>query len=230
MLNTIIKHTVSTNSLFSFILEQYHSCAVNKYYLLVIIYICFCCTIINTKKALYSNKCYKFQYRGIHMAKSSKKQIYEDELKVIAELQKNGKENIESISRKCGFSRQKIWRIIKVLEEDKTIWGYTAIVNDEKINMNRYVMLIKKSVAKIDNAVEGEEIGVNIDYSLYLHGEYDWMLIFTAKDIKHAKRFSEIITSQYSDVIKDVKLMETLFSVQKAGIINPEVGKLKEFL
>jgi hypothetical protein len=31
-------------------------------------------------------------------------------------------------------------------------------------------------------------------------------------------------------VIKDVKLMETLFPVQKAGIINPEVEKLKEFL
>ncbi len=174
------------------------------------------------------------------MAKSSKKQIYEDELKVIAELQKNAKENIDDISKNCGFSRQKVWRIIKGLEENKTIWGYTAIVNDEKINMNRYVMLIKKSVAQIDNAVEkivklimqkkGEEIGVNIDYSLYLHGEYDWMLIFTAKDIKHAKRFSEILISQYSDVIKDVKLMETLFSVQKAGIINPEVGKLKEFL
>ncbi|GAG95415.1 unnamed protein product, partial [marine sediment metagenome] len=30
------------------------------------------------------------------MAKSSKKQIYEDELKVIAELQKNAKENVLS--------------------------------------------------------------------------------------------------------------------------------------
>jgi len=50
------------------------------------------------------------------MAKSSKKQIYEDELKVIAELQKNAKESIDVISKKCGFSRQKTWRIIKGLE------------------------------------------------------------------------------------------------------------------
>jgi len=56
------------------------------------------------------------------MAKSSKKQIYEDELKVIAELQKNAKESINIIAKKCGFSRQKAWRIIKKLEEDKTIW------------------------------------------------------------------------------------------------------------
>ena len=63
------------------------------------------------------------------MAKSSKKQIYEDELKVIAELQKNAKENIDTISKNCGYSRQKVWRIINRLEENKTIWGYTAVVN-----------------------------------------------------------------------------------------------------
>ncbi len=174
------------------------------------------------------------------MAKSSKEQIYKDELKVIAELQKNAKGSIDAIAKNCGCSRQKVWRIINRLEENKTIWGYASIVDDEKINMNRYVMLIKKSVTQIDNAVEkivkltmqrkGEEIGVNIDYSLYLHGEYDWMLIFTAKDIKHAKIFGEILISQYSDVIKDVKLMETLFTVQKAGITNPEVEKLKEYI
>ncbi len=56
------------------------------------------------------------------MAKSSKKQIYEDELKVIVELQKNSNENIGAIAKKCGFSRQKAWRIIKELEENKTIW------------------------------------------------------------------------------------------------------------
>ena len=66
------------------------------------------------------------------MAKSSKKQIYEDELKVVDELQKNAKENIDVISKNSGFSRQKTWRIIKRLEEDRTIWGYAAVVNEEK--------------------------------------------------------------------------------------------------
>jgi len=47
------------------------------------------------------------------MAKSSEEQIYEDKLKVIAGLQKNGKENLGSIAKNCGCSRQKVWRIIK---------------------------------------------------------------------------------------------------------------------
>ena len=55
------------------------------------------------------------------MAKRSKKQIYEDELKVIAELQKNAKESIDIIAKNCGYSRQKVCRIINRLEENKTI-------------------------------------------------------------------------------------------------------------
>ena len=58
------------------------------------------------------------------MAKTSKKQIEEDERKIISELQKNAKESIDIIAKKCGFSRQKVWRIIKRLEKNKTIWGY----------------------------------------------------------------------------------------------------------
>ena len=44
------------------------------------------------------------------MAKSSKKQIYEDELKVIVELQKNAKESIDIIAKNCGFSRIRVSR------------------------------------------------------------------------------------------------------------------------
>ena len=51
------------------------------------------------------------------MAKSSFKQIELDERKIIDELKKNAKENIDKISKNCGFSRQKVWRIIKNLEK-----------------------------------------------------------------------------------------------------------------
>ena len=42
------------------------------------------------------------------MPKSSIEQIDLDEKKVIRELQKNSKENIDKIEKKCGFSRQSI--------------------------------------------------------------------------------------------------------------------------
>ena len=84
------------------------------------------------------------------MAKSSKKKIYEDELKVIAELQKNAKESIDIIAKNCGYSRQKVWRIINRLEENKTIWGYTAVVNEERQGLKNYIILIKRTTLPID--------------------------------------------------------------------------------
>ena len=42
------------------------------------------------------------------MPKSSKEQIDFDEKKVIKELQKNSKESIDKIAKKCGFSRKQV--------------------------------------------------------------------------------------------------------------------------
>ena len=131
------------------------------------------------------------------MPKNSREQIDADEKKVIRELQKNSKGSIDKIAKRCSFSRQKVWRIIKRLEKNKTIWGYYAVVDNEKLDMKRYIMLIKRSNKPIRDAVnkiidltmhcKREEIDVDVICSSYIHGHYDWMLIFTANNIKNAK-------------------------------------------
>ena len=174
------------------------------------------------------------------MSKNSREQIDADEKKVIRELQKNSKESIDKIAKRCGFSRQKVWRIIKRLEKNKTIWGYYAVVDNEKLDMKRYIMLIKRSNKPIGDAInkiidltlhfKGEEIDVDVICSSYLHGHYDWMLIFTANDIKNAKKFSELLTKEYQHVISEIHLLEDIFSVKKCGVINPDLEKIREFL
>ena len=52
------------------------------------------------------------------MPKSSKEHIDLDEKKVIGGLEKNAKESIDEIAKNCGFSRQKVWRVIKRLERN----------------------------------------------------------------------------------------------------------------
>ena len=173
------------------------------------------------------------------MPKNSREQIDVDEKKVIKELQKNSKESIDKIAKKCGFSRQKVWRIIKKLEKNKTIWGYYAVVDNEKVDMKRYIMLIKRSNVPMGETVnkiidltmhsKGEEIGINILCSSYIHGLYDWMFIFTASDIKNAKKFSELLTKEYQQAISEIYIMEDIFSVKKCGIVNPDMKKFKEF-
>jgi len=175
------------------------------------------------------------------MAKSSKKQIYEDELKVIAELQKNAKESIDIIAKKCGFSRQKVWRIIKGLEEDKTIWGYAAVVNEEKQGLKSYMILIKRTTLPIDEKLadkiiarqlenSASEIDIKIEHSMLTHGTFDWIICFRAKDMKQAKKFSEIVNKTYWGYIGEVHMIEVLFPIRIQGILNPDIQKLKEFL
>ena len=175
----------------------------------------------------------------INMPKSSKKQINEDEKKILKVLQTSSGDNIDKIAKKCGFSRQKLWRIKKRMEKDKTIWGYHAVADDEKLGLIRYIMLLKRSAQPLGDAAnnmtdlimheKGGEIGVNIICSRYLHGKYDWMFVFTAEDIKHAKKFSETLTREYHHVIKEIIILEDIFSVKECGMANPEIKKLREF-
>jgi DNA-binding Lrp family transcriptional regulator len=173
------------------------------------------------------------------MAKSSRKQIDQDEKRVIEQLQRNSNESIDKIAKTCGFSRQKVWRIIKRLENNKTIWGYTAIPDKEKQGVRHYIMLIKRSnepVGPVINDVleafkkyAGKSIGIFVQTACLLQGEYDIMLCFTAKDIGVAKRFTEYLNKKYSTYIKDIMMLEDIFSVKISGMMNPKVDDVKEF-
>jgi DNA-binding Lrp family transcriptional regulator len=173
------------------------------------------------------------------MAKSSKKQIDQDEKRVIEQLQRNSNESIDKIAKTCGFSRQKVWRIIKRLENNKTIWGYTAIPDKEKQGVRHYIMLLKRSNQPagdiIDNVLDsfkkyaGKNIGVFVQTACILQGEYDIMLCFTAKDISVAKRFTELIKKRYAAYIGEIMMVEDVFSIRISGMMNPKVDDLKEF-
>jgi DNA-binding Lrp family transcriptional regulator len=174
------------------------------------------------------------------MARKSINQIKKDENKILTALKQNARGSIEDIAKKYHFSRQKVWRIIKRLEESKEIWGYYTVVDEEKLNRKRFIILIKRSTEPIDNAIQkiidltlhekGKEIGIEVEASSYLHGRYDWMFIITAKDMKNVKRFSHLLIKEYQVWISEVHIIEDIFSVKKCGIVNPNVDKLKEIV
>jgi DNA-binding Lrp family transcriptional regulator len=175
------------------------------------------------------------------MTKSSQAQISEDEKKILKELQKNSNQSIDTIAQRCGFSRQKVWRCIKRLEQEHVIWGYTAIVDEEKQDRKSYVVTIKKNTTPLDEKTArviatpylqdlAIKEGIVIENSLYTHGEYDWIIIFTADDLRQAKKFSELLYVAYPGYIAKVGLMETLFWTRKQRIFNPEAKKFKDIM
>ena len=175
------------------------------------------------------------------MQKKNNEQIDKNDLKIIQELQKYSKNSIETIARQCGFSRQKIWRVIKNLEEKQIIWGYSTIVDEQKQGLQKFILLLKRTMDPIDEETvdsiafsrlekEYNEIGITIESSYYIHGEYDWTLIFTAKDLKHAKKLSAFLLTKYPGIIGKVNLMQILYSQRSHHIVNPNKKKLREFL
>jgi len=175
------------------------------------------------------------------MSKSSRKQIDQDEKKVLSELVKNSNENIETIAKHCGFSRQKTWRFIKRLEASGLIWGYTAIFNEEKIGLTHFMLMVKRTTKQLEEKTIdiivsrkledlAAVLGITIESSSYVHGEYDWVLTFTAEDIIQAKKFSDSVVALHPGIIEKITIMQTLMFIRKQYILNPDKKKLKEFL
>jgi len=174
------------------------------------------------------------------MAKSSQSQIQQDEQKIIKELRNNAKESIDVIAKKCGFSRQKVWRIIKRLEDTKTIWGYSAILDDEKLGLNRYLILFKRNstplpkthidmIAQRGLQNQMEELGINTDCSYFLHGDFDWALNVTGKNIIDIKRFVDGFTKVFAPYISDVKIINVILPMQQSGIDSPHPEKVYDY-
>jgi len=174
------------------------------------------------------------------MPKRSKKQIENDETKILQELEKKANKSINEIAKQCGFSRQKVWRIIKRLEKENTIWGYVTIIDHESQAKNLFILLIKRTTQAATRDVvdlitkrkleeTAESMGIGLECSSYINGAYDWIIHFTAQDIKQAKKFCERFNAMYKGYIKELELLETIFPIKRCGLINPELENLKEF-
>ena len=78
------------------------------------------------------------------MVKTSKETMKTDEIKVLDVLERHAKENIDKLAKKCGFSHQKFARIIKHLETEKRIWGYSAVTSSRRTGSQRIYLACKK--------------------------------------------------------------------------------------
>ena len=174
------------------------------------------------------------------MPKNSAKQIEKDEIKILDELTKNANKSINDIAKSCRFSRQKVWRIIKNLEKNHTIWGYTAVVDEEKLDKKSYIILMKRTnkpftqelIKKIIDrnlTKKGKKIEAEITNSYYTHGVYDWVICFNASNIKVAKSFVEEVNKLYGGYVSVIHLIEKMFTATICGVTNPEIKKLKDF-
>lgn len=176
-----------------------------------------------------------------HMARRSREQMKNDEMMILAELQKNSNGHINTIAKHLGFSRQKTWRFIKRLEKNHMIWGYTIVVDQQRQGLQKFILSIKRSSKISDKKNEDviafdkieknySKLGITVESSYYGHGEYDWILLFTARGLEQAKKFAELILGAYPGMVEKTRLFQILFTPREHNVFNPDRKKMKDFI
>lgn len=175
------------------------------------------------------------------MTKTSKETMMKDEMKVLDVLEQHGNESVDKIAKRCGISRQKVWRIVKRLDEKKIIWGYAAIADEEAKDLKHFVLLMKRSMVSVDTSMQEEIVLKKLDARLpdlvkvedifVTHGNYNWVVTFYAPDLITAKKTLETISNQgLGKYFDEYLLLETLFPIRKKGFKNPQIKKLVEYI
>jgi DNA-binding Lrp family transcriptional regulator len=174
------------------------------------------------------------------MVKNSKETMLKDEMQVLTLLEQTAKESIDEIAKECGFSRQKVWRIIKKLEKKKIIWGYVAIADDKIKNLKHFTVLVKRNNESFDEDIRKEMIfdkldnypkGLVMTENIYFtNGICDFIFTFYAPDIISAKKFLELSFARLNKYIKEYTLIETLFPIHKQGLKNPMIKELADYI
>ena len=168
--------------------------------------------------------------------------LYEEFQEVLNELIKDPTRSLRVIAKQIKSYRQHVWRQKKKLEEDRVIWGYTAIIDETKLGNLTYVMLIKFMPLKREMAdiiiqrvnrykksnVEGN---IRILQSVYMNGDYDWMIMYTAPSHELARRYFNEICLDYEEwIVERPKIMDINYFLIKEGKINPEHSKIYDYI
>lgn len=170
--------------------------------------------------------------------KKTKEQIKEDTDKIISSLKKHGS-NLKQVAKDTGFSRQKIWRNIKRLEEDGVICGYSTVINQRKTDKRRFILLLKRKCIPFSDGIdildssalqrEAKLSRVEIEDVMLTNGYYDMVITVLAKSIVAVNSFNESLCYLFQALIDDIIVLDGLYQLQESGQEVVPIGEVKKF-
>ena len=149
-------------------------------------------------------------------------------------------QSMSKIAEKTKMHRRTVWQIQKDLEKDTTIWGYTAVIDEQKINNVFYVLQFRIKPFTKDFADlilqrltvwEPMKQAVRILDVYFMNGPYDVFIKFSAPDHATARMYYETLRSIYKDYFLETPLVSDVnFSLVQGGKLNPELEKLYDLV
>lgn len=155
-------------------------------------------------------------------------------------LMENSDQSISKIAEKTNMYRRTVWQKKKELEEDHTIWGYTAVINESKLNHVLYIAqfrikpisnaFVDLIIRRLTTGAPSKE-GVRVIDIFYMNGEYDVIIKFSAPDNITARKYYEKLRAVYKDFFRgDPSLSDMNFPLVKGGKLNPELERLYDYV
>ncbi|MFP6779068.1 MAG: Lrp/AsnC family transcriptional regulator [Alphaproteobacteria bacterium] len=153
------------------------------------------------------------------------------EYKLLNSLQKNARLTNLELAKQVGLSASPCLRRVKTLEETGVITGYSAIINQNKVNLSVNVFvqvsLERQSEERLqvfeEKIMEYEEV-----MEAYLMtGEADYLLRIVVKDLQAYEKFLKDNLTQ----IKGIASIRSYFSLKQVTrkynlpIVNPKNNK-----
>lgn len=159
---------------------------------------------------------------------------------ILEQLYEDPTRSDREIAGEIDSYRQKVWRDRKKLEKENVIWGYTAVVDETKLNHVIYLILFNTKpmsqeladlFARRVSKGEPQQQKVRIINILYLNGGYDWLVMFSAPDHTTARRYYDSLRVIYAKhMLEKPVLVDVNFLLVREGKINPELEKLEDFV
>lgn len=143
--------------------------------------------------------------------------------------------SFKSISNEVNLTCQTVSKLFETLEDSNMILGYCTVINGREFGYHTYALLVKTKSSfsgKFDiyekfhkNRLNNKDImdDLFIMYSGYFHGEYDWIVLFYARDLISARKGINKLIDGFQDHIEDMKIEEELVPVTIAGFGNPNL-------
>jgi len=170
--------------------------------------------------------------------KKTQEQIRADKDTVMIALKKYGN-NIMEIAKQTGFSRQKVWRNIKRLEEENIICGYTTVLNERKAGRRKFILLVKRKCVPFAKGVnvfggislerEAQLSRVTIDDIILTNGYYDVVFVISANSIVAVNSFNESLCHLFKDEVDDIITLDGLYTLKQSGQEVTPLEEVKHF-
>lgn len=161
---------------------------------------------------------------------------FEKDAAILSHLLHNGRISLNRLAEQIDEYRQKLWRRQKELEDD-VIWGYTAVIDEQKVGWRRYIIRLRVGGGP-SGSMDGLRRGFQEWHSLrtvnsYIvsGGDHNYVVEIICRTPFDLKRYLDVVRTGLGRAMQGEPVVEeVVFAVRQSGFVNPDVDRVERLL